>query len=78
LGVLSLFLESISTHTSLDEEKTKHVDLTQQFCEFVKAGKWQQQSYTPAREECNKYDLTTSPYFSLVDHNDWSRWFAIR
>jgi hypothetical protein len=29
------------------------------------------------REECNKYNLTAAPYFLLVSHNDWSRWFAI-
>jgi hypothetical protein len=27
--------------------------------------------------ECSKLDLTAAQYFSLVDHNDWSRWFAI-
>jgi len=32
---------------------------------------------SPAREECNKYDLTVTPCFSLVNHNDWSRWLAI-
>jgi hypothetical protein len=26
------------------------------------------------KKECNKLDLTTAQY--LVDHNDWSRWFA--
>ncbi len=30
-----------------------------------------------SKKECNKLDLTTARYFSLVDHNDWSRWFAI-
>jgi hypothetical protein len=25
----------------------------------------------------NKLDLTAAQYFLLVDHNDWSRWFAI-
>jgi hypothetical protein len=33
---------------------------------------------TPAREECNKYHLTTDPYFRLINHKHWSRWFAIR
>jgi hypothetical protein len=27
--------------------------------------------------ECNKLYLTAAQYFSLVDYNDWSRWFAI-
>ncbi len=40
---------------------------------------WQkaQQSLKPAREECDKYDLIVAPYFWLVNHNDWCRWFAI-
>jgi hypothetical protein len=29
------------------------------------------------REECNKWDLTADPYFWFVNHNDWSRWFAL-
>jgi len=28
-------------------------------------------------EECNKLDLTAVQYFWSVDHNDWSKWFAI-
>jgi hypothetical protein len=29
-------------------------------------------------KECNKLDLTAAQYCcQLVDHNDWSRWFAI-
>ncbi len=28
-------------------------------------------------KECNKLDLTAAQYFSLVNHNDWFRWFAI-
>ncbi len=31
-----------------------------------------------SKKECNKLDLTVAQYFSLVDHNDSSRWFAIR
>jgi hypothetical protein len=31
-----------------------------------------------SKKECSKLDLTTAQYFSLVDRNDWSRWFAIR
>ncbi len=30
-----------------------------------------------SKKECNKLDLTAAHYFGLVDHNDWSRWFAI-
>jgi hypothetical protein len=30
-----------------------------------------------SKKECNKLDLTAAQYFWLVDHNDWSRWFAI-
>jgi hypothetical protein len=32
---------------------------------------------SPITEECNKYDLTTLPYFLLANHIDSSRWFAI-
>ncbi len=30
-----------------------------------------------SKKECNKLDLTAAQYFWLVDHNDWSKWFAI-
>jgi len=30
-----------------------------------------------SKKECKKLDLTAAQYFWLVDHNDWSRWFAI-
>jgi len=30
-----------------------------------------------SKKECNKLDLTATQCFWLVDHNDWSRWFAI-
>jgi hypothetical protein len=30
-----------------------------------------------SRKECNKLDLTAAEYFWMVDHNDWSRWFAV-
>ncbi len=30
-----------------------------------------------SKKESNKLDLTAAQYFWLVDHNDWSRWFAI-
>ncbi len=29
-----------------------------------------------SKKESNKLDLTQAQYFGLVDHNDWSRWFA--
>jgi hypothetical protein len=29
------------------------------------------------QKKCNKLDLTAAQYFGLIDHNDWSRWFAI-
>ncbi len=30
-----------------------------------------------SKNNCNKFDLTAAQYFWLVDHNDWSRCFAI-
>jgi len=30
-----------------------------------------------SKTECNKLDLTMAEFFWLVDHTDWSRWFAI-
>ncbi len=30
-----------------------------------------------SKKECYKLDPTAAQYFWLVDHNDWSRWFAI-
>jgi hypothetical protein len=30
-----------------------------------------------SKKECKKLELTAVRYFWLVDHNDWSRWFAI-
>jgi hypothetical protein len=30
-----------------------------------------------SKKECSKLDLTSAHYFLLVDHNDWSSWFAI-
>jgi hypothetical protein len=35
------------------------------------------QSLIHAREECNKYDKTSTSHFLFVNHNDWSRCFAI-
>jgi hypothetical protein len=63
-----------------DEKKSKHAGLAQEngFCsckysQFAEAGEWHSKSCEPAREECNKYDLTTVPYFLLANHKDWSR-----
>jgi hypothetical protein len=48
--------------------------LTQQFCwEWWMA----QQRRRVFREKCNEYDLTASPCFWLVNHNDWSWWFSV-
>jgi hypothetical protein len=47
------------------------------FVQFAETGERHSQSLTPAREQCNECDLTAAPYFLLVDHNDWSSWFAI-
>jgi hypothetical protein len=30
-----------------------------------------------SKKECNESDLPAAQYFWLVDHKDWSRWFAI-
>ncbi len=35
------------------------------------------QSLIHAGEECNKYDETSTSHFLFVNHNDWSRCFAI-
>jgi hypothetical protein len=29
------------------------------------------------QKDCNRLDVTAAQYFWLVDHNDWSMWFAI-
>lgn len=42
------------------------------FVEFIEV-----QSLTHVGEECNKYDKITAPHFLLVNHNDWSKCFAI-
>jgi hypothetical protein len=49
------------------------------FAKCLEASEGTEKVCAPAtREECNNYDLTTSPCFKrLADHNDWSRWFAI-
>ncbi len=35
------------------------------------------QSLPHVGEECNKYDKTSTPHFLFINHNDWSRCFAI-
>ncbi len=30
-----------------------------------------------SKKECNKLNLTAAQYFCLVDHQVWSKWFAI-
>jgi len=61
----------VTTHIKTGfEEKPTLVGLAQQ-------NGFSQQSCAPAREECNKYDLTAASCFWLANHNDWSRWFAI-
>jgi len=68
-----------------NEEKLKCVGLSQEIgfapayvcAQFVEAGTKAQQSCASAREECNKYDLTAGHCFWLLNHIDWSRWFAI-
>jgi hypothetical protein len=30
-----------------------------------------------SQKECNKLNLTAAQYFRLVEHNDWSRWYAL-
>jgi hypothetical protein len=46
------------------------------FVQLAVAGKGATQLCT-SKKECNKLDLTAAQYFSLVNQNDWSRWFAI-
>jgi hypothetical protein len=33
------------------------------FAQFAEAGERRSKAFVPAREECNKYDLTADPYF---------------
>jgi hypothetical protein len=40
-------------------------------------GWWKAQRSRAPPIKCNKLDLIAAQYFWLVDHNDWSRWFAI-
>jgi hypothetical protein len=46
------------------------------FVQLAVAGK-RRNTVVTSEKECNKLDLTAAQYFSLVDANDWSRWFAI-
>jgi hypothetical protein len=53
-----------------DEEKSVYACLAQEngfspdcFLSFAEAGKRHRESCAPVREECNKYDLTTGPWF---------------
>ncbi len=80
----SLGAHYVILQIELDEEKSNPACLAQQngfwpnilhgLLRLVKA----QQSLTPAREECNKYDLTDAPCFWLTKYYDWSTCFAIR
>jgi len=45
------------------------------FVQLAVAGK-RRNTVVNLQKEC-KLDLTAAQYFWLVDHNDWSRWFAI-
>jgi hypothetical protein len=70
----------VTPHIKLDEEKSKYASLAQQngfglaFLFFLFA---EARTSVLAREECNKYDLTPGPCFSLDNRNDWSRWVTI-
>jgi len=62
-------------------KKSKGANLAQEIgfsapnlCSLLAKGATQ---FCTSKKECNKLDLNTDQYFSLVDHNDWSRWFAI-
>ncbi len=47
---------------------------------FVQLAVWLVEGKTQlctSEKECHKLDLIAAQYFCLVDHNDWSRWFAI-
>ncbi len=62
-----------------DEEKSTYACLAQEngfspaYLLAPEAGKKRSQAvHLLAREECNKYDLTTVPYFWLANQNDWS------
>jgi hypothetical protein len=67
----------------LDEEKSKHaaldreIGLEQAYLHSLLRFDKGNQRCAPARKECNKCDLTTSPVFRLAKANDCSTWFAI-
>jgi hypothetical protein len=59
---------------------SKHASLAQHFfarflLRLVRGST--QQSWTLAREKCNKYDLTAIPCFWLANHMDCSRWLSM-
>jgi hypothetical protein len=62
-------------------EKSKCAGLAQEIAFFAPNSRslpWLVKGATQlctSKKECNKLEL--AQYFSFVDHNDWSRWFAI-
>ncbi len=67
----------------MDEEKLKHISLAHQngfgttfLHNLLRLVKGTTKPNT-CQKKCNKYDLTIALYLWLVDHNDWSMWFAI-
>jgi hypothetical protein len=77
--VLSLWLQRVKFIV----QKSKCASLAQEIgfsastsCILLCLEQGPTQLCTP-KKECNKLDLTAAEYSWLVDHNDWSRWFAI-
>jgi hypothetical protein len=77
--VLSMWLQTVKFIT----KKSKCAGLAQEIgfsapnsCSFPWLVKGATQLCT-SKKEYNKLDLITAQYFWLVDHNDWSGWFAI-
>jgi hypothetical protein len=77
--VLSMWLQTVKFIV----KNSKCVGLAQEIgfsapnsCSLPWLGKGAIQLWT-SKAECNKLDLTASQFFWLVDHTDWSRWFAI-
>ncbi len=77
--VLSMWLQTVqfivkkSKCTGLDEEIGFSAPNS---CSLPWLVKGATQSCT-SKKECNKLDLTAAEYFWLIDHNYWSKWFAI-
>jgi len=46
-------------------------------CSLLWLVKGATQLCAPPKKSVIKLDLNVAPYFSLVEHNDWSKWFAI-